>query len=136
MEFPKPTPAPKRAVMRTKCDILAGRICKLKAKNRCLNCKSTYIPNWAHIVSRGYLSTRWDEDNCFCLCQKCHMYFTNHPVEWENFVIKQIGIEKYDELKQRAISYKKVNFFEVHANLKIRLAQLEQEEKSTIIGSS
>lgn len=64
------------------------------------------------------------------------MYFTNHPVEWENFVIKQIGIEKYDELKQRAISYKKVNFFEVHANLKIRLAQLEQEEKSTIIGSS
>lgn len=64
--------------------------------------KNKGLLQWAHIIPRGYHSTRWDEDNAFCLCSSCHMYYTYHPIEWEEFVIRKIGKIKYQELKFRA----------------------------------
>lgn len=64
--------------------------------------RHTGLLQWAHIIPRGYHSVRWDEDNAFCLCSSCHMYYTYHPIEWEEFVVRKIGAIKYQELKFRA----------------------------------
>lgn len=56
----------------------------------------------AHIFRRGLLSTRTDERNGLALCAICAYYFTTHPLEWEPFVVGQIGRDLYDELRTKA----------------------------------
>jgi len=31
------------------------------------------------------------------------MFYTHRPIEWENFIVGQIGAEKYADLRRRAI---------------------------------
>lgn len=86
---------------------LKGKATKLHAKvvgqrGHCKNCGRTSNLQCAHIVSRRYTATRCDPENAFCLCAKCHMHFTEWPLEFTVFVLEQIGPEEYDELKQRA----------------------------------
>lgn len=71
----------------------------------CKRCGSNYMLQTAHIISRSYHQIRWSLDNAICLCAKCHVYFTHHPVEWEIWIKKLIGEEKYNELQYRAIQY-------------------------------
>lgn len=59
---------------------------------------------WAHIVSRQYRNTRWLLSNAMCLCQACHYYYTNRPLEWEMFVIECIGEDVYANLKREALA--------------------------------
>lgn len=79
----------------------------VRAKGKCENelCKGKGQSRltWAHIIPRNYYQIRWRIDNAFCLCWSCHYYFTNHPIEWEEFVIKMIGEKKYRRLKREAI---------------------------------
>ena len=56
----------------------------------------------AHIVTRARIHTRTDENNAFCLCAKCHWFFTNHPVEFGLWVIEQIGEDAYRAIYQKA----------------------------------
>ena len=58
----------------------------------------------AHIVSRSYRSVRWSEDNAVALCAGCHVYYTHHPLEWEQFVIRRMGAADYEALKARALA--------------------------------
>ena len=64
----------------------------------------------AHIIPRSYHQVRWDLDNAFCLCSRCHRYFTNRPIEFEAFVVSKIGKAHYQELKERAIDYKTIDY--------------------------
>ena len=61
----------------------------------------------AHIVSRAYRATRWDLDNGLCLCREHHIFFTFHPVEFEEFLVGYIGEEYLARLKQRAKNYRR-----------------------------
>lgn len=58
----------------------------------------------AHIHSRDYSATRLDPDNAMALCKSCHMYFTNRPLEWKEFVDKLYGENYYDRLGIRALA--------------------------------
>lgn len=69
----------------------------------------------AHVISRRYHAVRWDEENAMALCAKDHMRFTNRPLEWELFVLDEIGAEKYAELRRKALTYSKVDYAEVLA---------------------
>lgn len=113
MKFPKPTKkaAKKRKVTLAMCDKVAGQ--KVRDRRRCEarnytdprghKVKCTEVLQWAHIVSRRYKSTRWDDDNAFCLCSAHHMFFTYRHVEWDEYVVFMIGQELYDELKKRSL---------------------------------
>jgi len=81
----------------------------VRARGSCQNCNSTDSLQCAHIVSRGYAATRCDLDNAFCLCAKCHMYFTKWPIEFRDFVISAVGQKLYDELKLKAEQGVKTN---------------------------
>lgn len=57
-----------------------------------------------HIVSRRYLSVRWDDDNALAGCAAHHTYFTHDPLAWEEFVLSVLGHDDYYDLKRRARS--------------------------------
>lgn len=74
----------------------------------CERCGGVDNLQCAHIVSRRYNHTRTDLRNAFCLCAKCHLHFTYHPVEFGRFVEERIGKELYDELYKQAQSNDKL----------------------------
>lgn len=51
-----------------------------------IECKCGGIMNCAHIITRGNLRLRWDENNALCLCQGHHRYWTTRPLEWANYI--------------------------------------------------
>ena len=58
----------------------------------------------AHVHSRDYSATRLDADNAMALCRSCHMYFTQRPLEWKEFVDELYGKDYYDRLGIRALA--------------------------------
>lgn len=64
----------------------------------------------AHIISRRYSATRTLEENAFSLCAACHRFFSDWPMEFTAFVFEKIGEAKYKELKDLALSGRKVNW--------------------------
>ena len=58
----------------------------------------------AHLISRRYRATRWEEDNAMCLCAAHHMWLDTHPLEKDRQIEKWIGEERFQELKNQAIA--------------------------------
>jgi len=63
----------------------------------------------AHIISRSYKSIRTDRRNALCLCQGCHMYYTNYPLEFEDWIDDTYPGLRAD-LRQKALLYEKVDW--------------------------
>lgn len=59
----------------------------------------------AHIISRGYLGTRWDFENAVVLCAGDHVYFTHHPEEWRLWVDLTFGVGYYNTIRRRALGF-------------------------------
>lgn len=54
-----------------------------------------------HFVSRSYLATRFDEDNCRPQCVGCNLFGGGKPFEFEERLKKEIGEEKVEAMKRR-----------------------------------
>lgn len=57
---------------------------RCKERGRCeayaiLDGPCSGVLEWAHIISRRYIATRWREDNCLCLCSHHHRMITDRP---------------------------------------------------------
>src|SRR3990167_10281304 len=89
----------------------------IRSKGFCERCGKKENLQCAHILSRSYRQVRWDFGNAFCLCNGCHVYFTHHPIEFEEFVITKIGQNAYQTLRKRARDYKKIDYKAVIARL-------------------
>ncbi|MBX4188377.1 MAG: hypothetical protein KW793_04585 [Candidatus Doudnabacteria bacterium] len=50
-----------------------------------------------HIVGRSNYRLRWDGQNLLCGCSGHHMYYTNHPWDWNEF-IKLMYPQRYEYL--------------------------------------
>lgn len=75
------------------------------------------VLQWAHIVSRSYHNTRWLESNALCLCAGCHKFYTDRPLEWEQFITQKFGERQYQSLKHFALSHEKVDYKELFNEL-------------------
>lgn len=89
----------------------------VRARGRCENCGDDWRATGsklecAHIVSRRYSRTRTDLDNAFCLCSRCHMRFTEWPLEFAEFVTAKIGEAKYRALVEKAHGIGKVDWYD------------------------
>lgn len=116
-----------KKALRERCDKLFSMA--IREKGECERCGSTYYPDLqcAHIISRKYLSTRWDWDNAFCLCKGCHYWGHGNPVEWELFVEDKIGPKKHAALKKRALEFLKPDVFTYQAIYERMEVLLEQK---------
>lgn len=84
----------------------------------------------AHVVGRRYRATRWLLDNARCLCHACHRFFTEHPLQWVQF----IGMEEYQRLDARAQQIAKFTEHEletIYRSLCSQLARVRGEPEPT-----
>ena len=53
-----------------------------------------------HFVSRQYLATRWDENNCRIQCCGCNLFGNGKPLDFEERLKKELGGDFVEEMKQ------------------------------------
>ena len=84
------------AALKRKADALAGAI--VRARGACESGRDSHAGplQWAHGFSRTYRAVRWDLRNGFCLCAGCHFYYTNRPLEWDEWLRYHLGAAYYD----------------------------------------
>lgn len=74
---------------------------------RCISCPKYLVPgdyDAGHHWNKGeYPSVRFDEDNVFGQCRKCNRYFGGRGRESQPEIIRRIGQERYDAVKDRAM---------------------------------
>jgi hypothetical protein len=75
----------------------------VRMRGLCESCGSTENLQCAHIMSRSYNATRTDENNAFCLCARCHWFYTKAPIEFARFTFERIGEPAYDALRLKAL---------------------------------
>ena len=87
----------------------------IRSRGKCEWCGETNNTlQCAHIFSRRFLVTRWDELNALCLDAKCHFKAHHKPLEFAEFVKDHLGEKKYYKLMRKAkTSVKKVDLKEV-----------------------
>ena len=55
---------------------------------KCMRCGATEGLQCAHIISRRYLATRWNDENAIAFCLRCHKWQTERPLEGEEWFEK------------------------------------------------
>jgi len=95
-------------IKRDPADIAFSKYIRLKHK-KCQRCGRVGEGNLgidglqaSHYKSRHKESVRFDFENVDCLCVSCHKYFTDHPNEYDEWKIGQLGEKAYDLLILRA----------------------------------
>lgn len=91
----------KRSTLKNKCDRLFSIYIRARDKV-CQKCGRVENLQCAHLVSRGYMNTRWDDRNAIALCMGCHKFFTHRPIEWDEFIVERIGAEAYQQIRKHA----------------------------------
>ena len=69
-----------------------------------------------HFGLRGwsrYRAIRWLRENAVCMCAAHHLYYTHHPLEWEDFCIGLRGPTRYDELRRMGLNDPPMDPFDV-----------------------
>lgn len=81
---------------------------------RCISCglrnysnPNAYLQAGHYYPVSGYDGLRFDEDNVHGECARCNCFDESHLIGYGENLIKKIGQERYDALKQRAADYKK-----------------------------
>jgi hypothetical protein len=108
-----------------RCDALAAAINRERAGYTCEGREGHRCSmrlQWAHVQSRSYHWIRHMESNALLLCSGEHLYFTNHPLEWIDFV----GEEQWLALKHEAMLGLglKIDWRDREAHLRARLEEL------------
>lgn len=99
----------------------------VRSAGKCRKCGKTYNLQCAHVISRGYMGTRYDFKNAICLCSGCHVWFTHHELEWEDWVAENLGATYRDDLKQKAYAFTNSgNTIDYEALIVILTAKVEQ----------
>lgn len=115
------------STLKNKADKLFGQI--IRSRGRCQRCDRQppeVSLQCAHILSRRFTATRWDENNALCLCAGCHFWAHNNPIEFTKLVEGILGTENLEKLLEKARSYagrvSRVDYEEIVADLKERAA--------------
>ena len=92
---------PSKKTLKRKADKLFSAY--IRNRGVCQWCgKSDDTLQTAHIFSRRFLVTRWDELNALCLDAKCHFRAHAEPLEFAEFVRKHLGDQAYNDLRRKA----------------------------------
>lgn len=62
-----------------------------------------------HFVSRTYLATRWDENNCRPQCVGCNIWGRGQLLDFEEHLIQELGFEQVRDIKSKRHEVLKLN---------------------------
>jgi len=92
-----------RKALKAQCDRLYSLW--VRSSGYCYLCGSIYRLQCAHLFSRRYHGTRWSIKpvGAWCLCAKCHVYYTWRPLEWDQILRQHLGERTYQTLRRKAL---------------------------------
>jgi hypothetical protein len=77
-----------------------------------------------HIISRRYSAGRWALENGLCICVGCHFLEKPDPEKFRDMILKTIGENRFNELKEKYMKTCKVTTADlelIRAGLKLEL---------------
>lgn len=89
-------------VLKQRLDAVFSLYIRAKYPKECYTCRATgkTLQN-GHFVSRTYLATRWDENNCRPQCVGCNIWGRGKPLDFEERLIQELGAEEVSRIKSR-----------------------------------
>jgi len=132
----KPIKKPRKKVdLKAKLDKIFSMYIRLKYSNsngicKCISCGKYHtwkeIQN-GHYMSRRYMSTRFDEDNCRPQCVSCNIFNQGNIQMYRLGLIKDIGEKRVNLVELRAKSVtKKYSDIEYLSLIKYYLKEVEK----------
>jgi hypothetical protein len=100
---------------------------------KCISC-GTYKP-WkeiqnGHYMSRRYMSTRFDEDNCRPQCVSCNIFNQGNIQMYRRGLIAEIGEKRVDLVEYRAKNtVQKYSDFELETLIKYYKSKIKEFER-------
>lgn len=86
--------------LKKKLDTLFSLYIRGKYPKECYTCGNTGVRlQNGHFVTRMYLATRWEEDNCRPQCRVCNCMRQGMPIDFEERLRKELGNERVEEMK-------------------------------------
>ena len=108
-------------------DLLFSKYIKTKADFTCEYCGKQSKQLHCHhgVVGRRYRNTRYEEDNCACVCVGCHWFLGDFPQINTAFFLKRIGSDRMEQLQILARSGGKIDMELIKRELTDKLKLLE-----------
>lgn len=98
------------AIKRCPADAAFSKAVRMSRNNTCEHCKrSDGKLELAHIYGRRAKSVRWDTLNGLALCHTCHRYFTENPLDFNEWMKGYLGQGYLDILNEKRQHLLKTN---------------------------
>ena len=89
-----------QAQLKKELDRVFSIYIRQKFPQECYTCRKQAVTlQCGHFVSRQYLATRWDEDNCRPQCIGCNIYGHGKPLDFEERLKKDLGEKHVEKMK-------------------------------------
>jgi len=96
-----------QAQLKKELDAIFSIYVRQKYEKSCYTCNKIGTLQCGHFISRQYLATRWDENNCRPQCIGCNIFGNGKPLDFEERLKKDLGSEYVEIMKaSRHISLK------------------------------
>jgi hypothetical protein len=91
---------PTIAKLKKKLDTIYSRYIRAKFPKKCYTCGYVGNLQCGHFVSRQYLATRWEDDNCRPQCAMCNIWGRGMLLDFEENLKNELGDVRVEELKK------------------------------------
>ena len=121
-------PIKRKTIKLLPLDLLFSRYIKTKANFTCEYCGKQGKQLHCHhgVVGRRYRNTRYEEDNCACVCVGCHWFLGDFPQIDTAFFLKRIGSDRMEQLENLARSGNKPDLELIKKELTEKLKEMEK----------
>lgn len=102
---------------------------------KCISCSKVHF--WrdlqcGHYMSRRYMATRFDEDNCHAQCVACNMFNQGNIQGYRRGLLEKIGEKRIDLVEIKAMNtirkYSDLEYKELTKYYKLRTEKLRKEK--------
>lgn len=126
---PKKPLKKKRSTIIAKLDKVFSGIVITRAGHQCEYCGEPKKVLACHhgVVHRRYRNTRFELDNCACVCVACHWMLGDFPKINTEFFKKRIGSDRMEQLQILARSGKKLDLEAIEKDLREKMGLLEEK---------
>ena len=98
--FKSKTKEKTQAQLKKELDRVFSIYIRNKFPKECYTCRKTDVTlQCGHFVTRQYLATRWDENNCRPQCVGCNMFGGGKPFDFEERLKKELGNDFVEQMK-------------------------------------
>lgn len=87
--------------LKSSLDAIFSTYIRTKYGKTCYTCGGTGTLQCGHFISRSYLATRWDENNCRPCCVGCNIFGHGNLLEFEERLKLELGDEYVEAMKKK-----------------------------------